>query len=946
MIYAQSEWVNYRVENTQFPSNPYKNIAIDRHGNKWIATQHNGLFRFDGTNWEIFDTSNSPLTTNMINHVFFDTDDNLWVSTNGGGLYQRLASNNNWRIYNTNTQNIDRVNFPTNVVNWVDQEIREEGNTFIDIWVATANGLVRIVPPNAEGQVDFFIYQRSGDNNLPSNDLTSVKIHNVNGTNFRWIGTAQGLVRFHHESNIPQWSVFNTSNSPLTGNGITGIIVDNLGHKWISVYNWQTNTGGGVLRLATNNVNINHSDWTVFNTQLPSNTVRGMDYEIANGNQTFHWFNTEAGIARYNGTAWEIYQNSTTPTLSTNDLYGIAIEGDIKWFGASHNMIRFDGITWSDFYFLNSGIPNNHIQAMTFNPENPIVKWIGTANGMTRFDGSQWRVFNVANSNLPTNDIRALTIDNRGFLWIGTAQFINLGGGLVGLNPANNAMQVFTTVNSDLPSNNITEIAVCSQDRKWVGTDGGGMISLRQDGVENYWETYNKSNSALPSDVIYDIFIDEDDFKWIATDSGVAVMNNNNLVVQIYTKFFTDLPSNVIKRIKKDKEGYIWVVTDEGIAKLVGDNWFTFTTTGLNNQGIRDIDFDVNNIKWISTNQGLFRTNEVDWTVYNTTNSDLMTNSLSFVKIEDIVHQGELISHKWLGSTNLGLTNFRGGQALYPNGSYISVFQHPVISNSLKITAVVNNFRVENVAMTINNVARNYEEIAHNMWLTEYLVEQNQNVRISFRFWHANGDSTLVRNINVSMLQNSQKPVSIGDNALIDVQNSIAAPNWLMTDLIKDENGEVYYQFNALSNVLENNLILRANDGYKIQRRTGHFDWIDVSTAAKPWTLVSYGDYRVLKDNDVFLRPIQNLTNFPNPFNPETTISFDVAVELASVHIDIFNIRGQRVNTLHNGNLAQGNHSFIWNGKNEQGIEVSSGVYFVRIRTENELLNRKIMLLK
>jgi len=85
--------------------------------------------------------------------------------------------------------------------------------------------------------------------------------------------------------------------------------------------------------------------------------------------------------------------------------------------------------------------------------------------------------------------------------------------------------------------------------------------------------------------------------------------------------------------------------------------------------------------------------------------------------------------------------------------------------------------------------------------------------------------------------------------------------------------------------------------------------------------------------------------NYPNPFNPSTTISFDVR-KSADVRIDIYNIKGQKVRDLVNGFYNAGKHSVVWNGLDDTGIDVSSGVYFYRIRVEEFVVTRKMVMVK
>ena len=93
--------------------------------------------------------------------------------------------------------------------------------------------------------------------------------------------------------------------------------------------------------------------------------------------------------------------------------------------------------------------------------------------------------------------------------------------------------------------------------------------------------------------------------------------------------------------------------------------------------------------------------------------------------------------------------------------------------------------------------------------------------------------------------------------------------------------------------------------------------------------------------------PVTKLNgNYPNPFNPITTISFSVSHMPSFVNIEIYNLKGQKVKTLINEQLAAGQHSVIWKGKDDSNKSVSSGIYFYRMKSENYILSKKMILLK
>ena len=89
------------------------------------------------------------------------------------------------------------------------------------------------------------------------------------------------------------------------------------------------------------------------------------------------------------------------------------------------------------------------------------------------------------------------------------------------------------------------------------------------------------------------------------------------------------------------------------------------------------------------------------------------------------------------------------------------------------------------------------------------------------------------------------------------------------------------------------------------------------------------------------------LTNYPNPFNPTTTISFSLNNEnTEDTELMIYNIKGQKIKTLVNELLPAGEHSIVWNGDDELGEPVSSGIYFYKLKTDKFSRTKKMILLK
>ena len=87
------------------------------------------------------------------------------------------------------------------------------------------------------------------------------------------------------------------------------------------------------------------------------------------------------------------------------------------------------------------------------------------------------------------------------------------------------------------------------------------------------------------------------------------------------------------------------------------------------------------------------------------------------------------------------------------------------------------------------------------------------------------------------------------------------------------------------------------------------------------------------------------VSNFPNPFNPYTTIQFTIG-DVGNVVINVYNVRGQRVRTLLNDYREPGHHSVIWNGTDDSGRALSSGIYLYRIVAGENKATRRMLLMK
>ncbi len=109
--------------------------------------------------------------------------------------------------------------------------------------------------------------------------------------------------------------------------------------------------------------------------------------------------------------------------------------------------------------------------------------------------------------------------------------------------------------------------------------------------------------------------------------------------------------------------------------------------------------------------------------------------------------------------------------------------------------------------------------------------------------------------------------------------------------------------------------------------------------------LINMDDFT--ETTDTFIKPLalKINANYPNPFNPSTTLSFELPKQ-SQVKLDIYNIKGQLVKSIFKGQLDSGKHSFEWNGKDKNNKSVSSGLYFSKYVINNISYMKKMTLIK
>jgi predicted outer membrane repeat protein len=105
-------------------------------------------------------------------------------------------------------------------------------------------------------------------------------------------------------------------------------------------------------------------------------------------------------------------------------------------------------------------------------------------------------------------------------------------------------------------------------------------------------------------------------------------------------------------------------------------------------------------------------------------------------------------------------------------------------------------------------------------------------------------------------------------------------------------------------------------------------------------------EYGMVESDEFKIKNVKcKMENYPNPFNPETQITFNL-LEAEHVNLSVYNLKGQLVKKISDQILPAGDNRFIWDGRNENKRKVSSGVYLLRMQSSNEIVSKKVMLVK
>ena len=537
--YGYDEWQD------GLPQNTVHTVVQTQDGYLWLGT-YEGLVRFDGAQFKVFDRSTVPqIKNNSIWVVRESPDQTLWIGTLGGGLLS--YRNHQFVGYDTAEGLVSSFVYAL-------CPSRDGG-----LWIGTNQGLCKL----DQGQ-----FKSYPEHKELAGKLIRALYEDKNGR--LWVGTdTQGLICLE----AGRTTVYSTA-SGFPSNSIYAVLEDAQGGLWIGTY------GGGLCYLRDNR-------WTAYTTRdgLPDNLIRSLYLD----RQGVLWIGTLGnGVCRFLNSRLELYGGSSSLALDQVRTLCEDREGSL-WIGTNNGLKRLrDGkfITYTTY----QGLSNNSTKTILEDRSGRI--WVGTdGGGLSYLSGGKFYTYTTKDG-LPNNFIRSLVEDQQGTLWIGTN-----GAGLCSF--TNGKFRTYTT--QDGLSNNIINALYCDrQGTLWIGTIGGGLNAFR-DGKFTVYTT----ETGLSDNLIRAITEDRNGTLWVGTTNGGINLLSNGRITHLTTQ--EGLSNNNIFSLYEDSEGVMWVCASDCVTRIQNGKITNLSPAGGLFEGNKfHILEDDQHRFWISSNKGIF----------------------------------------------------------------------------------------------------------------------------------------------------------------------------------------------------------------------------------------------------------------------------------------------------------------------------------------------------
>jgi diguanylate cyclase (GGDEF)-like protein len=543
------------------PQGTIRTMVQTTDGYIWFGT-HEGLARFDGHEFTVFDEGNTPvLKGGSISALAQTRDGNLYIGLRDGGLVRYRSGK------------FVRMDLGMVAVNNTVSVLAEDPTGAL--WIGTTgNGLLRMsgtVPENAKVPVRQFRKQ----DGLPSDDITALKI---NAAGEVWVGTFGGLAVIRGEA-----VTANATGQKLDKTYIASIFEDREKRLWIATF------GDGVYRWSKSD--LRHYD--------RRDGLSGDNFNrILEDRSGGIWVGGFEGLQRIVGDRVESY---TAANGLTNNYVRELLQdtqGSL-WVGTDRGIDRFrDGRV--TMWGARRGITEEFVRTVLEDRSGNI--WIGTADGLFRMTpqtgGKGIAAYKTTRygreQGLSNAAILALEETGDGSIWVGAN-----AGGLYRLRPQANyqAENMAAKVGVGAAASRI--VLAAHDGSVWVGTNAG-LFQWRPNGPA----LQLRMAQGLPSDQVTALHEDGRRVLWVGTRQGVVQIVNGAIAPQQLAQKFD---ANVFA-FSADTTGVLWLATAKGLAMIQGTDVRAFRSVeGVPERTYFNVLDDRQGGLWMCSNQGIVR---------------------------------------------------------------------------------------------------------------------------------------------------------------------------------------------------------------------------------------------------------------------------------------------------------------------------------------------------
>jgi diguanylate cyclase (GGDEF)-like protein len=545
----------YSTENG-LPQSSVLAIVQTRDGYLWLGT-YEGLARFDGLNFTVFDKSNTPeMESSGIKALFEDREGRLWVGTTSGllrysqGRFERfderhgLASHSILCLFQDHSGTFwtgttgglhvfkNGRFHPFTTAQGLSSDyitsLADDGSG--GLWVGTEHGLNHL----RDGKIQVFL----AGADLPHSDIRALFL-DLRGT--LWIGTSGGgLVTYRDGSFAPL-------KEKLPSSDIRAIFQDRHGVMWIG-----TNQEP-LIRLRDGRA-------SVMGQRLGGLTSSRAILEDREGSL---WVGTRDGLIQLKDDKFILYNSRNGLPVDPVRAVFEDRQGSI-WVGTvGGGLARFVEGSWTT-YDHRQGLSSEHVWSIAQGQEGAL--WVGTyGGGLFRLPDAKKPVAFSRVKGVSSDIIRSLLADSRGRIWVGTN-----GGGLDCIE--NGRITNFNTSHG-LPNNYIYSLAEDRQGRIWAGVYNGGLAVLEGGRFRTF------PGQGISDQPVWAIHIDHEGDVWAGTDHAGLLWIRGNRVFRFTSR--DGLYSDQAFQILEDNRGQLWMNGNKGIYHVAKKDLIAFAAGKL-----------------------------------------------------------------------------------------------------------------------------------------------------------------------------------------------------------------------------------------------------------------------------------------------------------------------------------------------------------------------------